>query len=86
MGILVLGDFDGITYDGEDGEPRSEQYRGLTKLLKYLTMDHEKLSIKKEDIYGHYHFGKENDPGRALLNYIDDFKDFDFKENSSEDY
>lgn len=86
IGILVLGDFDGITYEGEDGEPTHAQYRSLAKLLKHLTISGERITFNKEEIYGHYHFGRENDPGRALLQFIEDFKNFDFKqENDNED-
>lgn len=85
MGILVLGDFNGITYQGEDGDPNDYQLRSLLKLLKYLIMDHESLNIKQDQVFGHNEFGKENCPGTKIYEFIKSFRTHEFEATAGQD-
>jgi hypothetical protein len=44
--ILVLGDFDGPSYDGIDGDPTVAQMNSLDILINYLIFDYKNLYIK----------------------------------------
>ena len=72
IGILVLGNFDGPSYDGGE-EPTEQQVKSLGKLINNL-LSRENLSISKQEVYGHKDFGKENCPGTTLGTFVDKFK------------
>ena len=73
VGILVLGDFNGPSYEGKDVEPTEAQVVSLGKLTNNL-LSRENLSISKQEVYGHKDFGKENCPGLTLGAFVDKFK------------
>ena len=73
IGVLVLGDFDGPTYEGKDKEPTEAQVKSCGRLINDL-LSRENLSISKQEVYGHKDFGKENCPGTVLGNFVDQFK------------
>lgn len=68
LGICVLGDFDGPSHDGQDNGPTAEQLKSLEQLVAWLQKE---LSIPQTGLYGHYHFGKENCPGKELADFVE---------------
>jgi N-acetyl-anhydromuramyl-L-alanine amidase AmpD len=78
IGILVLGNFSGPSYNGSQ-EPTAEQVNSLKKLiLAYTNNENEEhtkgLVINKSKVFGHKDFGKENCPGNVLYSFLQDYK------------
>ena len=72
LGIMLLGDFTGPTYDGVDQKPTRKQLVNLEKLLNYL-VEKEDLNVTKTDVYGHNAFNKPNCPGIVLGAFIEEY-------------
>ena len=66
VGVVVMGDFDGPSYEGKDGSPSQEQVDSLD----YLIEDHILTKLPNLNLYSHADFGKENCPGNTLYKYI----------------
>lgn len=69
LGICVLGDFDGPSYDGKDDQPTKEQLASLDQLVSWLQ---DKLGLNRANLFGHYHFGKANCPGTFLADWLEE--------------
>jgi hypothetical protein len=72
IGILVMGDFNGVDHSGMDSHPTKEQLHSLKQLLNTL-LKNEKLDLDETEIYGHDSFGKPACPGYILINFIKNF-------------
>ncbi len=68
IGVVVLGDFDGPSYEGKDKNPTDAQFKAVDYLLHKV--------IRKQfpdiEIGGHFMYGKENCPGLALQKYVEE--------------
>lgn len=70
IGILVLGNFYGPTYEGDEVTPTEAQLSSLEKLLDFLTSEGT-VRVDKDKVFGHSAFGKENCPGLAIDKFIE---------------
>ena len=70
MGVVILGDFDGPTYQGKDKDPTDAQMEAL----EYLLDNHLVTKFPEADLTGHADFGKENCPGNTIYSYIQEKK------------
>ena len=79
IGILMLGNFYGPTYVGEEVSPTEAQLSSLEKLLDFLVdeegADESPVNVEKKQIFGHSSFGKENCPGLAIDKFITAYKE-----------
>lgn len=72
IGIMLLGDFTGPSYEGSDQKPTRKQLINLEKLLDFL-VEKEDLNVTKTDVYGHNNFGKDNCPGIILSAFVAEY-------------
>lgn len=70
VGVVILGDFDGPTYQGKDKDPTDAQMEAL----EYLLDNHLVTKFPEADLTGHADFGKENCPGNTIYSYIQEKK------------
>lgn len=70
IGILVLGDFDGVEHVGKS-KPTEEQLASLRQLLDKLVGDY---SLPRTEVYGHSDFGKPACPGFVLDKFIEGYR------------
>lgn len=78
IGILILGEFSGPSFNGKE-TPTEQQLNSLKSLLDAFTdTDLEEYTngivIKKSEIYGHRDFGKINCPGNVIYSFIQTYK------------
>jgi len=69
LAICVIGDFDGPTYRGKARGPTEAQLTALNRLLPALA---DLLGLDSTQTFGHYHFGKDNCPGKRLQKLVED--------------
>ena len=75
IGIMIVGNF--AWRENVNGKsPTQEQLKSLRQLLDYLT---EKYIILKQNVYGHKDFGKESCPGFVLYDFVNDYKQKEFR-------
>ncbi len=71
IGIMFVGNFKGPGHDlGSDG-PTDDQMASVEELVNFLL---ETFRLNKQDVFGHYHFGKPACPGYAVQKWIEDFR------------
>jgi hypothetical protein len=68
IGICVIGSFDGPTFKGKSRGPSAAQVKTLNRTLDALA---KVLGLDPVQTYGHYHFGKENCPGKKLQKLVE---------------
>lgn len=68
IGIMLVGNFNGPGYDLGTSEPTAEQLASLKALTQHLM---ENFNLTRQDIYGHYHFGKPACPGFTLQTWVE---------------
>lgn len=72
VGIMLVGNFNGPGYNlGTEG-PTGEQMESVDFLVNHLL---EELKLNRQNVYGHYHFGKPACPGYKVQRWIEDFRD-----------
>jgi len=70
VGIMMVGNF--AHSENVNGKsPTKEQLKSLRQLLGYIT---DKYKLKKSDVYGHKHFGKDSCPGFVLYDFIEEYR------------
>jgi N-acetyl-anhydromuramyl-L-alanine amidase AmpD len=76
LGILILGDFDGPSYNGKYEKPTQEQMESLYLLLNYMIDQKFYRQIDKKHIFGHTELqaNKENCPGNYLMKFVDQYR------------
>lgn len=71
VGIMFVGNFKGPGHDLASDGPTPEQFASIEWLVTYLL---KSLNLGKQDIYGHYHFGKPACPGYKVQDWIENFR------------
>lgn len=71
VGVMLEGNFKGPGHDLGREKPSEEQMQSLTKLVERLI---EMLSLTKQDVFGHYHFGKRACPGYFVSEWIENLR------------
>jgi len=69
LALCVLGDFTGVSYKGASRGPSQAQLSTLERTTDALAFI---LGLDSAQTYGHYHFGKENCPGKRLQRWVED--------------
>ena len=69
IGIMLQGNFDGPGNDLGIAEPSNGQMNSLSELSDYLL---ESFILSNQDIYGHYHYGKQACPGTHVAKWIEE--------------
>ena len=67
-GIMLTGNFEGPDNHTGTSEPTSEQMASLKELTEWLMTF---LNLTRQDVYGHYHFGKPACPGYVIQQWIE---------------
>ena len=71
IGIMLVGDFPGPGHETATGSPAPVQLASLQELCDYLITA---FGLSRQDIYGHYHFGKPACPGFALQEWVENIR------------
>lgn len=71
IGIMLVGNFRGNGNEDSNYDPSVEQIKSAEELSNYL-IDVFKLS--KQDVFGHYQFGKPYCPGYKMQEWIEKFR------------
>lgn len=71
VGIMLEGNYKGIGHIHGHKNPTIKQMESLERLVKYLL---DNLSLKSQDVWGHYHFGKPACPGYHVSEWIEEFR------------
>ncbi len=69
IGIVVIGNFQGPGYSLGTQGPTDAQMDSLKGLVDYLLSG---FSLSKQDVYGHFHFGKPECPGYVIQKWIEE--------------
>ena len=69
IGIMVAGYFKGPGFEDGTTGPNFKQMPAVEELVDYLLAS---FKFSKQQIYGHYHFGKRACPGYALEKWIEE--------------
>ena len=68
IGIMLVGNFNGPGYSLGTSEPTEAQKTSLKGLVDHLLSG---FSLTKQDVYGHYHFGKPECPGYTIQEWVE---------------
>ncbi|MCD4773321.1 MAG: N-acetylmuramoyl-L-alanine amidase [Bacteroidales bacterium] len=71
IGIMLVGNFKGNGNEDATDDPTDKQIKSAEELANYL-IDVFKLS--KQDVFGHYQFGKPVCPGFKMQEWIENFR------------
>jgi N-acetyl-anhydromuramyl-L-alanine amidase AmpD len=71
VGIMLVGNFKGSGHDLGTSEPTEEEMKSLDELVNYLL---NAFKLTKQDVFGHYHFGKPACPGDVIQQWIENFR------------
>lgn len=71
VGIMLVGNFIGPGHELASDGPTEKQFVALEWLVPYLM---NSLNLGKQDVYGHYHFGKPACPGYKAQEWIENYR------------
>lgn len=71
IGIMLQGNFNGPGHDLGTSEPTEKQIKSLEELVNYLITS---FGLTKQDVFGHYHFGKPACPGTVVQDWIEKYR------------
>lgn len=71
VGIMLVGNFQGLGHDKASAGPTDAQMRSLKGLVAHLLKE---LKLDPQDVFGHYHFGKPACPGHMVQGWIEEFR------------
>lgn len=71
IGIMFVGNFKGPGHELASEGPTDEQMVAAEDLVKFLL---ETFKLTKQDVFGHYHFGKPACPGFFIQNWIENYR------------
>lgn len=71
VGIMLEGNFKGPGHELGHEKPTDEQMQSLKDLVAHLI---KLLSLTKQDVFGHYHFGKRACPGYFVSDWIEKYR------------
>lgn len=71
IGIMMVGNFKGSGHElGSEG-PTDEQMKSVEWLIDHLV---DAFELSKQDVFGHYHFGKPACPGYVAQKWIETYR------------
>lgn len=71
VGIMFVGNFAGLGHESASDGPTPEQFASIEYLVPYLLTT---LNLSKQDVFGHYEFGKPACPGYKAQEWIEKFR------------
>ncbi len=71
VGIMLVGNFKGPGHQLGSDKPTDAQMKSVEEIVAYLQ---ETLNLSKQDVYGHYHYGKPACPGYHVSDWIENHR------------
>lgn len=71
IGIMFVGNFKGPGHELGNEGPTDEQMQSAEELVGFLL---DTFKLNKQDVFGHYHFGKPACPGYKIQEWIEKFR------------